>query len=267
MSTLTDKWRSKSTVLTHSDSSQTPNWWHLRKADVEAQLVEACFQARFSISHWPGKLIVIEGIDGSGKTTLVEALKARLMKSGKEVSTYRFPSNSLRESHMFKQFVQSRAHGPLTPLAQEVCYMSDRIQQAQSVLLPDLHAGKWVICDRYVYSSLGALITHAPNQFNAAINAAAGQSWFVDLTHSLPSPDAAYVVVCARKVVERRLHERGELNAIGSGRHYDMLVRIFQAIAQRNDMTLIDTTRMSPSQSLSSVWHSLCNSFPELCIP
>lgn len=102
-----------------------------------------------------GVFIVIEGPDGTGKTTQVELLRLALTRRGTDVVTVRFPGeteigSSIRALLLKPRADDSKPH-PLTDL---LLYAADRVETEAKVILPALNAGKIVIADRYVYSTL-----------------------------------------------------------------------------------------------------------------
>jgi len=98
-----------------------------------------------------GIFLVIEGLDGSGKTTQAILLAERLSKSHQVMLTAE-PSKGkigtfIRESCLYEQT-------RLPTEAEALLFAADRIEHMQKELKPALDEGKLVICDRYVYSSL-----------------------------------------------------------------------------------------------------------------
>ncbi len=102
-----------------------------------------------------GKLIVIEGTDGSGKTTQTELLLARLAKEGIASETTRFPQYS---DNLFGGLIrecQDGARGDfieIDPKIGSVLYACDRFETTPKIK-KWLEEGKIVILDRYVSSN------------------------------------------------------------------------------------------------------------------
>ncbi|MFA6463854.1 MAG: dTMP kinase [Candidatus Paceibacterota bacterium] len=102
-----------------------------------------------------GKFIVIEGTDGSGKTTQTEALLHRLKKEGIESESVRFPQY---EKNLFGNLIREcldSKHGDfisLDPKIASVLYACDRFETI-SKIKKWLDDGKVVIADRYVSSN------------------------------------------------------------------------------------------------------------------
>lgn len=101
-------------------------------------------------------LIVIEGIDGSGKGTQARQLTERLTATGRRVQLLSFPR--YRETlfgHAIGDFLNGR-FGQLDevhPLLASVLYAADRFE-SKSVLIDALQTSDVVVCDRYVPSNL-----------------------------------------------------------------------------------------------------------------
>lgn len=99
-----------------------------------------------------GKFIVFEGLDGSGKTTQADLLRARLSAvcDGKACIQTREPSDSAPG-----QLCQSanRKNIVLEPETLALMFAADRIEHITKELLPELNSGNHVICDRYYFSN------------------------------------------------------------------------------------------------------------------
>lgn len=98
-----------------------------------------------------GLFIVLEGIDGSGKSTQVELLARRLRRRGLEVVTLREPTNG-KWGQKIREL--SRTSGSVTPEEELELFIRDRKENVIRNIRPALKAGKTVILDRYYYSTL-----------------------------------------------------------------------------------------------------------------
>lgn len=94
-----------------------------------------------------GKFIVLEGLDGAGKTTQVPKIAEFLRSQGIEVDTYRCPGGT-PEGERIRDLIMD---GKLTDLATIFCFLAD-FEQVTIKILESIKAGRWVICDRYVIS-------------------------------------------------------------------------------------------------------------------
>lgn len=103
-----------------------------------------------------GKLIIIEGIDGSGKATQTKLLVAALKKRGRKVETFSFPRHGqkffglLVDQYLNNEFGNA---AKLDPHLASVLYACDR-WEAKKMLNHWLARGKTVILDRYATSNM-----------------------------------------------------------------------------------------------------------------
>jgi dTMP kinase len=98
-----------------------------------------------------GVLIVLDGIDGTGKTTQAKRLLEKLQKKGFEAVYFREPSDSL-----WGLKIKSRASRPdsLSPEEELSLFQKDRMENVAKNLRPALEAKKVVIMDRYYFSTI-----------------------------------------------------------------------------------------------------------------
>src|SRR5579875_3863547 len=100
----------------------------------------------------PGRLITIEGLDGSGKSTLARALAAALAERGVPVTVLREPGG-VEVSERIRELLADPAL-EIEPRAEALLYAAARAQLVGQRLEPLLAAGRWVLLDRFVDSSL-----------------------------------------------------------------------------------------------------------------
>jgi len=98
-----------------------------------------------------GILVVFEGIDGSGKSTQVLALRKRLEEKKIDVVCFREPSNS-RWGREIKRM--AALPDSLTPEEELSLFQKDRAHNVENNLRPALAAQKVVILDRYYFSTV-----------------------------------------------------------------------------------------------------------------
>jgi dTMP kinase len=94
-----------------------------------------------------GRLITVEGVDGAGKSTLVEALAREL-----DVVVLREPGG-VELSERIRALVKDPAL-EVHPRAEALLFAAARAQLVAEALRPLLDAGRWVLLDRFVDSSL-----------------------------------------------------------------------------------------------------------------
>lgn len=92
------------------------------------------------------KLIVFEGIDGVGKTTLAKETIKMLRKAGIEAVLYESVENKTVGFNKIKSFIKQ---GPIE--ASHLFYLASSVYK--SSLIKQILQKSWVVCDRYVYST------------------------------------------------------------------------------------------------------------------
>ena len=100
-----------------------------------------------------GKFIVLDGPEGSGKSTQTQLLKSALEATGLEVLAVRDPGTT-RVGEKVRAILLDPAHGEIGMRCEMLLYMSARAQMMSEIILPALEAGKVVLCDRFVSSTL-----------------------------------------------------------------------------------------------------------------
>jgi dTMP kinase len=95
--------------------------------------------------------VTFEGLDGSGKTTQVELLRARLEAAGRDVVTAREPGGTALGEELRALVL----HGDeMTPWAEALLYAAARAELVAEVVAPALARGADVLLDRYLDSSV-----------------------------------------------------------------------------------------------------------------
>ena len=100
----------------------------------------------------PGRLIVFEGIDGSGKTTQAKLLYDALKKRGFSVLLSREPTDG-----KYGRRIKALAKGKRTdisPLEEYELFINDRMEHVREFIKPSLSQGHIVILDRYYFSTI-----------------------------------------------------------------------------------------------------------------
>ena len=96
------------------------------------------------------KLIVIEGTDGAGKSTLQRGLAALLSAQGITVVQSREPTNGPHGTALRQAALTKR----LAPEQELELLLTDRRAHVDNVIAPALARGEWVILDRYYFSTI-----------------------------------------------------------------------------------------------------------------
>lgn len=100
-----------------------------------------------------GKFITIEGTDGSGKSTQTELLMDYLRKKGVNVIFTREPGGT-NISEKIREIILDVDNSEMTGITEALLYAAARSQHVEEKIIPALEAGKIIICDRFVDSSI-----------------------------------------------------------------------------------------------------------------
>lgn len=98
---------------------------------------------------YPGRLIVFEGLDGSGKSTQAQLLRKWLSFRGYRVFFTEWNSSDLVSDTIRR----GKKRNLLTPTTFSLLHATDFADRYERHILPPLQAGYLVVCDRYVYTA------------------------------------------------------------------------------------------------------------------
>ena len=106
-----------------------------------------------------GKFIVIEGIDGCGKTTQIEEIsrwlpKSGLMKKNSKLVKTREPGGSLLGKKLRNLILENDKNNNPCSLAELLLYSADRAEHVSKIISPALEKEDWVLSDRFADSTL-----------------------------------------------------------------------------------------------------------------
>ncbi len=97
--------------------------------------------------------LAFEGLDGSGKSTLIKALAQELKSRHKDVLVTREPGGTLLGEEIRKLLLEAGPRAP-TARAELLLYEAARAQHVDQLIQPALEQNKWVLCDRFTASTL-----------------------------------------------------------------------------------------------------------------
>jgi dTMP kinase len=92
-----------------------------------------------------GRFITLEGIDGAGKSTHLQWLKAALERGGRRVWISREPGGTA----LGERLRETLLHEPMSPLTEVLLMFAARREHCEREIWPRLADGAWVVCDRF----------------------------------------------------------------------------------------------------------------------
>ena len=141
-----------------------------------------------------GKLIVIEGVDGSGKQTQSEELYQRLKNNGKKIMKISFPDYEAESSALVKMYLRGDfGDNPeeISPYVASSFFAVDRYASFQTKWKEFYQAGGIVIADRYTTSNM----VHQASKIADPKERDKFLDWLYDLEfmlYKIPVPDLVF---------------------------------------------------------------------------
>ncbi|NLC17111.1 MAG: dTMP kinase [Clostridiales bacterium] len=99
------------------------------------------------------KFITIEGCDGSGKSTQKRLLLQYLKSRNIEAVDTREPGGT-PEAEKIRELILDTSLSKMSGVTELLLYTASRVEHVQGLILPSLKAGKFVVCDRFIDSTL-----------------------------------------------------------------------------------------------------------------
>jgi dTMP kinase len=100
-----------------------------------------------------GLFLVFEGLDGSGKSTLIRGLNEELVRSGRVAVLTREPGGTPLAEDVRKILLRTDHEVPVAA-TELLLYAASRAQHVAGVIQPALKRGEWILCDRFSASSV-----------------------------------------------------------------------------------------------------------------
>jgi dTMP kinase len=141
-----------------------------------------------------GKFIVIDGTDGSGKTTQLNLLKEKLESEGYAVAVADFPQYNTKSAGLVEEYLSGKygQANEVDPYKASIFYAVDRFD-ASSRIKQWLQDGKIVLANRYTSASLG----HQGCKIENPLERKVFFNWLYDLEYKIfeiPKPDLTIVL-------------------------------------------------------------------------
>ena len=144
-----------------------------------------------------GLLITFCGLDGCGKTTMIRRLVADFKKES-DVFLTKQPTTAVRESEIFRTYMDCPNHDAFDYRSLSLLAASDRLQHVNKVIEPAMQTGKTVLSDRYFYSCLANLRARGFTQ----------DRWIYEIAESGGKPDVAFFFDVPVEVAVARVRKR-----------------------------------------------------------
>jgi dTMP kinase len=183
-----------------------------------------------------GKFIVIEGIDGSGKTTQSKMLVDFINKrDGKEMAVLtREQTNGLVGKLIESVLMRGEK---LDPVALQVCFIADRVDHVNTFISPEKDKGRFIVSDRYYWSTAAY----------GYLSGVGKMELFLDINQKLcPEPDIFILVDLDPKVALERMNlSRESLSIFEKQEKLEKIREAYKLLAKKNkdNVIIIDGNR------------------------
>jgi dTMP kinase len=208
-----------------------------------------------------GRLVVLEGIDGSGTTTQVARLAERLRSAGTLVRATREPSDGPIGT-LVRQVLSGRVvvPGGRSPgwATMALLFAADRMDHVESDIDPFIAAGGVVLSDRYDASSL------AYQSVSSGVGARQAVEWIRGLNRFVRRPDLTVVLEVAPEVAAERRVRRGEPAQLYEQSEIQReLAGFYKNLAKHmpNDRVAIIDAGATIDAVHERVWDAYCHAF------
>jgi len=177
-----------------------------------------------------GKLIVLEGPDGSGRSTQIQYLVNWLERHGRAVGVV-----GLRRSSLVAPELEKAKQGNvLTSTTMRLFYATDFYDQLENQITPWLKAGMVVLADRYIYTLMARAIVRGTDR-----------DWVDSLYSGAIIPDAIfYLKVSPQVLVERNFMKNPSLDYWESGMDTALSTDMFESFVKYQRMIRREFQRM-----------------------
>ncbi|HEY9869534.1 MAG TPA: dTMP kinase, partial [Candidatus Obscuribacterales bacterium] len=179
---------------------------------------------------YPGKLIVIEGTDGVGRSTQAELLQNWLAVEGYGAVMTEWKSSLLISAAIDK----AKSKNALNTITFSLLYATDLADRLHNIILPALRAGLIVIADRYYFTAFARDVVRG-----------ADPTWVRKLYGFAVQPDVVfYLKMPVEPLLRRIITTRGGLDFYESGRDIGMSTDLYQSFKLYQSKILKEYERM-----------------------
>ncbi|GLV58251.1 thymidylate kinase [Dictyobacter sp. S3.2.2.5] len=202
----------------------------------------------YGLHQYPGRLFIVEGVDGSGKSTQIALLRQWLISEGYTVFFSEWNSSPLVK----KTTSRGKKKQLLTPTTFSLIHATDFADRTEHDIIPPLKAGAIVLADRYIYTAFARDVARNVDR-----------TWVRELYQFAVKPTCAFYFRVPLEVsLSRILTGRSELKYYEAGMDLGLssdirqsftlfqqrIVHEYEAMIDEFGLTVMDATLPIPEQ-------------------
>ncbi len=190
-------------------------------------------------ARWSGKLIVLEGADGSGRSTQIQLLNNWLENLG-----FGAVNVGIKRSTLVAEELEKAQEGNiLSHTTRSLFYATDFADQLENTIIPALRGGFVVIADRYIYTLMARDIVRG-----------ADRDWVKSLYSIAVVPDVVlYFRVNPQQLVERNFRKNTTLSFWESGMDIGLSRDMFESFIRYQKLIQAEFRRMQTEYGFESI--------------
>lgn len=187
----------------------------------------------------PGKLICFEGVDGCGKTSLLNIVKESLENRGITCYSTKSPTDILRQMEYWDLFSNSLKEDRenIDPFGLSILAIGDRIIHQGRNIVPELEKGHWVLSDRYI---LNQILYQSPDIF-------------AQLSRYIIKPDLGIIVDIDPEISTSRIKSRDEIEREDDRNAKETLRNRYLILGSMNGYKTLNSANLTLTQEKEKV--------------
>lgn len=215
-----------------------------------------------------GKLIVIEGTDGSGKATQSKLLKEKLEKEGHDVVYVEFPQYGHPSAAMVEEYLNGKlgTADEVGPHRASILYAVDRYAKSKE-MHKWLEEGKIIVCNRYTSANKG----HQAGKIKDQEEIDKFLDWINDLEYNIfkiPKPDKVILLYMPCEIGQKLVEKKGHRDYIGGNKkdiheadlnHLKNAEKAYKYVAGKESWDIIECNNQDQPLSIEEIHEKVSN--------
>lgn len=189
-----------------------------------------------------GKLIVLDGPDGSGTTLHSQLLRQKLAKEGYDAILTAEPTDGFVGRFTRRAL---RENPPASPAALQLLFCADRAHHLEHLIRPSMKKGKIVVSDRYLHSTLA---------YGEALGL--DLAWLKAVNKPFELPDLTIFLLPDLKVSLARLSKRTDTDILEGSSLQKKVHAAYHALAKGKGIKVVDSSG-SKEETADAIWEAV----------